>query len=182
MRLFTALDISAETRAALVALAGELAPGTGFGWSRAENLHITTKFIGEWPGERLGELREALAGIGRPGEIAVEISGLGWFPNPHSPRFLFAGVRAGEELGRLHRATDAACAGLGIAGETKEFRAHLTLARMKGGEGLAEVRGRIARLETTAFGRFLAGSFGLYESLPGVGGSQYKKLEEFPLR
>jgi 2'-5' RNA ligase len=182
MRLFTALDISEETRAALVEVTGKLAPGTGFAWSPAANLHITTKFIGEWPEERLGEVRDALAGMAPAGDIAVEVSGLGWFPNPHSPRVLFAGIGATERLGELHRATDAACEVLGIAAETKAYQAHLTLARMRGGEGLVEVRRRIAGLETTEFGRFVAGSFGLYESVMGAGGSQYKKLEEYSLR
>ncbi|MBI2687070.1 MAG: RNA 2',3'-cyclic phosphodiesterase [Acidobacteria bacterium] len=179
MRLFTALDISAETRAALLALLRELRPLARFQWSRPENLHITTKFIGDC--SDLNALKTALRGVPRPGAITVRIGGLGWFPNPHSPRVLFAGMQTGPELEKLHRDTDAACAAIGIPGEEKKFNPHLTLARIKSPDGLREVRGRIAQLPGTEFGEFTARSFHLYESVPGPRGSQYVKLEEFPL-
>ena len=181
MRLFTALDISDDVRASLMELLGTLRPGARFQWSPPENLHVTTKFIGEWPEERLGELCGALRGVARPGAIGIQVNGLGWHPNPHSPRVLFAGIYAGDALETLHRDTDAACAGVGIAAETKKYSPHLTLARIRSLEGLAEVRRTIAQLPDTIFGRYEARAFGLYESIAGPHGSEYKKLEEFPL-
>lgn len=187
MRLFTALDISSETRAALVALLEQLRPVAPFRWSTPANLHITTKFIGEWPDAKLDALRAALARIPRPGAIEVSVRGLGWFPNPHSPRVLFAGIDFGPALPALHRATDSACAALGIPAETKEFHPHLTLARIRSADGLVEVRRRIAQLASDRFGAFAASSFHLYRSetghpQPGNNfGSVYEKLEEFPL-
>lgn len=187
MRLFTALDISSETRAALVELLGQLRPAARFRWSTPANLHITTKFIGEWPESELGALCQALARIPRPGPIEIAVRGLGWFPNPHSPRVLFAGIDSGAALPALHKATDTACVALGIPAETKAFRPHLTLARVPSVDGLAEVRRRIAQLASGDFGTFTASAFHLYRSetgrpLPGNGfGSVYEKLEEFPL-
>lgn len=181
MRLFTALDISDDVRAALVELLGKLRPGARFQWSPPENLHVTTKFIGDWPVERVGELCTALGAVARPGAIGIQVNGLGWFPNPHSPRVLFAGIYAGDALANLHRDTDAACAALGIAAETKKYSPHLTLARIRSLEGLVDVRRTIAQLPDTVFGQYEARTFGLYESVAGPGGSEYKKLEEFPL-
>ena len=43
----------------------ELRPLAPLNWSPMENLHITSKFIGEWPEQRLGELKQ------RSTEIAV---------------------------------------------------------------------------------------------------------------
>lgn len=181
MRLFTALDISAGVRANLVEAVRQLRPAAKFQWSPPENLHITTKFIGEWPEAELPALRTALAGVARLGEIAVRVRGLGWFPNPHSPRVLFAGIEAGPELAALHRRTDEACAGLGIKAEEKPFNAHLTLARVRTAEGLPEVRRIIFQLPSDDFGAFVAQAFHLYRSTTGPGGSQYEKLEEFSL-
>jgi len=181
MRLFTALDISDDARAALVNLLSELAPAAPFQWSTPANLHITTKFIGPWPVEDFDRLRAALAAIPRPGALKIGIRGLGWYPNPHSPRVLFAGIHAGPELAILHKATDEACAGIGIPAELKSFGAHLTLARVKTPEGLREVRRSIAGLPMTDFGEFSARAFHLYESVSSPGGSNYIKLEEFPL-
>lgn len=181
MRLFTALDISAGARAALVDVIARLGPAGGFRWNTAENLHITTKFIGSWPPERFEALRQALAAMPKPGLIEIRVAGLAWFPNPHNPRVLFAQVAENAALHELHKQTDAACAAVGIPPETKDFAPHLTLARVKSREGLPEVRGRIAQLPEQAFGFYPARAFHLYESLPGPGGSEYFKREEFPL-
>jgi 2'-5' RNA ligase len=181
MRLFTALDIADDVRAALLELLRELSPAARFQWSPAANLHITTKFIGEWPAERRAELSDALGRTAKTGPIEIGISGVGWYPNPHSPRVLFAGVSAGTGLGELHRNTDAACEAVGIAREAKEYHPHVTLARTRTLEGLGAVRQRIAQRAGLEFGRFTARSFHLYESVPAPGGAEYKKLEEFGL-
>src|SRR5262249_27511921 len=57
------------------------------------NLHITTKFIGEWPEPRLPELHKSLDGVSMR-SIPVEVRGLGFFPNRRSPRGFYAGVDA----------------------------------------------------------------------------------------
>jgi RNA 2',3'-cyclic 3'-phosphodiesterase len=181
MRLFTAIDISPECRAALVELLGLLRPAARFQWSPPANLHITTKFIGEWAETELPRLCEALRAVPGTGALPISVNGLGWFPNPHHPRVLFAGIDAPAGLGDLHRMTDQACATLGIPPEQKRYSPHLTLARVRDGAGLPAVRQLIAGLPSTDFGRFDAASFHLYESVPGPGGAQYKKLEEFPL-
>lgn len=181
MRLFTALDISADSRAALVELLRQLEPAAPFRWSEPENLHVTTKFIGKWAEADRDRLCHALAEMPKQGVIEIGVRRLGWFPNPHSPRVLFAGIEAGPNLAALHRATDAACAPLGIPAETKPFNPHLTLARVSSTDGLQAVRQRIAQLPSAEFGQFTARAFHLYESVPRPGGSEYIKLEEFPL-
>ena len=165
----------------MTALLRELRPAAKFQWSPPANLHITTKFIGEWPAERIPELAAALDRMEKTGPLEAAVRGLGWFPNPHNPRVLFAGIQAGPELAELHSRTDAACAALGIPAETKKFNPHLTLARVRTQEGLAEVRRRIAALPETDFGVFTAQSFHLYESASGPSGTVYTPLEEFSL-
>jgi len=53
MRLFTGLDLPADVVHNLEQLLQRLRPTARIHWSLAANLHITTKFIGEWPEERL---------------------------------------------------------------------------------------------------------------------------------
>ena len=62
MRLFTGLDLPDEVVANLDELVRRLKPAGPIAWSPPSNLHITTKFIGEWKEERLGDLTTALAG------------------------------------------------------------------------------------------------------------------------
>jgi 2'-5' RNA ligase len=115
--------------------------------------------------------------VPKTGAIDVTVRGLAWFPNPHHPRVLFAGITAGPELADLHCATDEACFAAGIPKELKKYSPHLTLARVDAGEGVAGVRAKIAGLPAADFGSFRAESFGLYESAMG----KYTLLEEFPL-
>jgi len=60
MRLFTAIDLPDEVLTNLERLLDLLKPAASIKWSPIENMHITTRFIGEWPEERLTELRNAL--------------------------------------------------------------------------------------------------------------------------
>jgi 2'-5' RNA ligase len=180
MRLFVGLDLPPEVQGRLAAFIDTLRPAARLRWSTAANLHITTKFIGEWPEARTEELKQALAGVSGP-PVPVAIRGLGWFPNPHSPRVFFAAVRAPESLAALHKATDAALQPLGVAREERAYSPHLTLARLEDKAGLVELRRRVASLDSDDFGEFTATAFHLYLSRPGPGGSVYSKLACFPL-
>ncbi len=121
MRLFTAIDLPSGIIYRLERLLMVLRPEAFIKWSPLDNLHITTKFIGEWPELRLSELDEALASLGPRDSFEVEIRDLGWFPNERSPRVLWAGVHAGEALRELAYATQEAVAKLGVARETREY-------------------------------------------------------------
>jgi len=178
MRLFTALDLSAEVLRNLEKLLDELRPVVRIGWSAPSNLHITTKFIGQWSEDRLEELKRELAGVRVAGPIEVSIRKLGFFPNPHSPRVFFCGIEA-PGLDRLAKETEAATARLGIESEKRAYSPHLTLARIKERVQLQPLREKIAGLASQEFGGFTAGSYFLYQSQLRSSGSVYTKLAEF---
>ena len=108
MRLFTGLDLPRAVVDGLEQLLGRLRPAARIQWSPPANLHITTKFIGEWPEERLDELKRALGAVGISAPVDIAIRRLGWLPNPRSARMLYAGVEAGEALTALTAATERA--------------------------------------------------------------------------
>ena len=181
MRLFTGLELPPGVVRNLEALLAALRPKARIQWSPAANLHITTKFIGEWPDERVAELEAELErGVPSRPPIGVHIRHVGFFPNPHAPRVFWCGIDA-PGLETLAADTDGATAALGIAKETRAFSPHLTLARIKDRLDLQPLREAIAALPSLDFGRFEAGSFFLYRSLLRPGGSVYTELAEFPL-
>ena len=190
MRLFTAIDLPAEVKQTLAELLDRLRPTAPWRWSPVENLHITTKFIGEWPEARLDEMKDMLRAV-KAAPIDIAVGELGFFPNPKRPRVFWAGVGGGEALLALARDTEAAVAKLGVAVETREYTPHLTLARIPnplvgqvanlqrvvnqlGGftldppSGLA-TRSRLATCPTTEFHLYLSSA------------GRYTKLETFPL-
>jgi RNA 2',3'-cyclic 3'-phosphodiesterase len=181
MRLFTGLDLPPEVVRTLDALLDRLRLAARIKWSPPANLHVTTRFIGEWPEERLPDLRAALARLPSQAPIPIHIRRLGFFPNPHSPRVFWAGVEASPDLAALAAATDRALEPLGLKPESRPFSPHLTLARIKEPVPLQKLRETIAALPTLDFGSFTADRFFLYQSRPGPAGSVYTKLAELPL-
>jgi 2'-5' RNA ligase len=177
MRLFCGIEIPAGIKASLGALTDRLRPLAKLAWSPTENLHVTTKFIGEWPEARVDGITRALAEIPRPRMIKISVRGLGWFPNDRNPRVLWAGIQSGEGLGSLAGETERRLAILGVPAEERAFHPHLTLARRRDSVSIDGLRTEVAGIASTDFGTFHAESFFLYLSRAG----RYTKLQEFSL-
>jgi len=181
MRLFTGIDLSAEVAQALEERLARLRLAARIRWSPLANLHITTRFIGEWPEERLAELRAALEAMRTPAPFPISIRRLGLFPDPQRPRVFWAGVESSAALARLAAETDGVLKGLGLPGEGRLFSPHLTLARIRARAELQGLREAVASLPPPDFGTFRAERFYLYRSQPMGGNPVYTKLTGFPL-
>ena len=180
MRLFTGIDLSGEVKENLERMLTHLRPFAHLHWSAVYNLHITLKFIGEWPETRLDEAGAALRGVKSRAAIPIAIRELGWFPNARSPRVFWAGVDGGSQLAGLAHDAEQSLEPLGIAKETREYMPHLTLARIKQPAPLQKLQEAIAALPSVEFGSFSATRFFLYRSQPGAAGTVYTKLSEYP--
>ncbi len=180
MRLFTAIDLPEDVVSSLGRLIGQLRSTAHIKWSTPENLHITTKFVGEWPEEQLGRLTAALGSLSPREPMPIEVRGLGFFPNPHNPRVFWAAVHAPAGLAELARETEAALERIGVAAEKRPFSPHLTLARVKEPVPLQPLRQAIAGLPSVEFGSFTADRFCLYRSTLHPTGSVYTKLSDYP--
>jgi len=179
VRLFVAIDIPGNVLKTLGYLIEKLRPTARIRWSPVENLHITTKFIGSWPDERVGEVDASLRQLTGREPIPVDIRGLGFFPNARSPRVFWAGIYGAEPLARLARDSDRALAALGVEPEKRAFSPHLTLARVKEPVPLERLHTTIAGLRDADFGSFTADRFYLYQSRLQPSGSVYTKLAEY---
>jgi 2'-5' RNA ligase len=191
MRLFVALDIEEGIRSRIADYVAQLKRAVpNVKWVAPESLHVTLKFIGEFPEAELGEVKHVLAHVG--GEsFEVSFRGAGFF-EPRSPRVFWVGIEAGYELKALAMAVDGALTPLGIAREARAFTPHLTLARTGSGrpQGAAsdrnkpkmlELRARVETMPVPEFGTMLAREFFLYQSKLSPKGAQYTKLERFAL-
>jgi 2'-5' RNA ligase len=174
MRLFTAIDLPEEMLEKLGAFLGRLRPLAKLRWTAMENLHITTKFIGEWPEARIDEMKTALREVKQTDPISISVRGVGWYPDQRRPHVFWAGVEASEPLANLAQATEQAVAAIGVPVDTRAYSPHLTLARVKYAVPLDDV---IQAAGDPDFGAFQVSSFNLYVSENG----KYSKLAEFPL-
>lgn len=185
MRLFLAINLPAPVRleieAATTALR-ETAPELA--WVTANRLHLTLKFLGEQPPERVDELQDALAAVaGRHRELMVTLGGVGAFPNFRRARVVWMGIMQEARLELLHHDIELACERLGFELEGRPFRPHLTLARVK--HALPEERlralSRVAR-QTDYRTDFIVRSIDLMDSVTGPSGPTYTTLVSAALR
>ncbi|MEO7084164.1 MAG: RNA 2',3'-cyclic phosphodiesterase [Gemmatimonadaceae bacterium] len=140
MRLFLAInppeEVRRETNAATAALR---AAAPELSWVAEERTHLTLKFLGEQPDERLDEIQAMLAAVAsRHRDLLMTLGGVGAFPNFRRARVVWIGVTPDPRLELLHHDLDVACERLGFAVEGRPFRPHITLARVK--DPLAEDR------------------------------------------
>ena len=100
---------------------------------RVEALHITLKFVGDVPVERVAPIGDALVGAARGVDAsAARLHGVGAFPSLDSPQVLWVGLSGNlATLARLHHAVEAALAPLGFPPDRRPFAPHLTLARLR---------------------------------------------------
>lgn len=183
MRLFTGLSIEGAALEKLVHALHELRRTADLKWSPPENLHITTKFIGQWPADKLPELQQTLAAVEPRGPVEITLSRFGFYPNPHRPQVFFAGVQGGPELADLARRIDEALSAIGCEREQRPWSPHVTLARIRK-ENIRALREHIAHMVSMNkfdFGSFEAVEFHLYSSETSSGGSVYSKLSSYPL-
>jgi RNA 2',3'-cyclic 3'-phosphodiesterase len=180
VRLFVALDIPEEVRAAISALVAKLQSACRSArWTRIGGAHVTLKFIGEVPAEKMEEIRSALAAVPFPAPIEMFFRGLGFFPNERRPRVLWAGIEASAGLGVLAAAMETALEPLGIAREQRTFSPHLTLARLDSPKGLDRLHAGIAVAGPLEFGAAIAKEFHLYQSVLKRSGAEYTRLATY---
>ncbi len=181
MRLFTGISIPADVAVKVRALIDRLTPLAALRWSPIADLHITTKFVGEQPDTRVGEIERALGALAPRDPFLLTVRGIGWFPNPDVPRVFWAGVEAPVGLAELAADTERALATFRIAMERRPYSPHVTLARVPTGARLRELRQELGALPSTEFGAFTVDRFTLYESRLADSLAHYHPLVSFML-
>lgn len=178
MRLFIAIEIPESTRAAYSALLEEfrdIAPRAK--WVRAENLHVTLKFLGETPAEKLSAVQNALAAIRSPEPVQLEFRGLGFFPTEKRPRVFWAGMEASANLKSLAADIDQAAHRLGFPLEERPFTPHLTLARFDPPGIAPKLLQAIRDHDAQSFGSLTTAELHLIESKLKRTGAEYTTVQ-----
>ena len=174
-RLFTGLELPGELRQRFARLKSPL-PGAK--WVEPDNLHVTLRFAGDVDNLVASEFADALSQI-EIDAFEMRISGLGAFGG-NDPHVLYAGIEPSPALEALARANERAARSAGLAPETRTFKPHVTLARLKhsNAEAIARFLGRNAafRCEPIMVERFV-----LLSSRPNTGGGPYVVEEAYSL-
>jgi RNA 2',3'-cyclic 3'-phosphodiesterase len=185
VRLFLAINLTPEVRrevAAATAVLRQCVPQAS--WVDEPRLHLTLKFLGEQPEDRMDEIQAAAARVaGRHRELVMALGGVGAFPNFRRARVVWMGIAQEARLELLHHDIEVEYEKLGVEVEGRPFRPHLTLARVRHALTEDEVKtlARAAR-ETDYRTDFIVRSIDLMQSELTAVGSVYTTLVSAALR
>jgi 2'-5' RNA ligase len=191
VRAFVALELPEEARAFCVAATARarstLGPdGQAVRWVDPAAIHLTLKFLGPVPEERVGEIVDRLTRevTGSP-PFQLAVGGLGLFPNQRAPRVIWLALLGDQAaLAACQERVESATIPLGFPREKRPFQPHLTLGRVREGA---------APLQLAAIGRLPAGwpagasqpfpvtSISLMQSHLSPRGAQYTRLAALEL-
>lgn len=134
MRLFVAIELSQNTRAALAGVGAALSEKCdGVRWVPADRLHMTIKFLGDVADRDVVKVADVVARAAAGAEpFDMKIAGCGCFPQRGPVRIVWAGVI--EEPVVLHACVEtleSELEVLGFARERRRFSAHLTIGRVR---------------------------------------------------
>ena len=180
MRLFIAIEIPENIRTGFASLLKEfrsIAPQVK--WVRAENLHVTLKFLGETEPAKLGALQNVLSAVRSAEQVVLEFRGLGFFPNEKRPRVFWAGMEASANLKTLAMDIDQAVHPLGFPLEERPFTPHLTLARFQLPGIPPKLLQAMNEKSGQPFGSRRTGEFHLIESKLKPTGAEYTTVQTF---
>jgi 2'-5' RNA ligase len=174
-RIFTAIEMPEAMRLRLSLLRS---PISGAKWVQPEDMHITLRFAGDIDGRTADDFADLLAEGSVPPFMAT-IAGCGAFGG-RDPHVLWAGVTASGELDALYRANERAARAVGLEPDPRDFRPHVTLARMRRARQ-AEVARFLAENGGLRLEPFRVARFVLLSARPGSGGAPYAVEAAYPL-
>ncbi len=190
LRLFIAIPLPQSLLRRLTEVQHRLkgkVPHQSVRWVKADGIHLTLKFLGDTPTDKIPAIKEALTVVARNGpRCTLTVEGLGCFPSRRRPRLLWVGV--GEPSGRLHvlqEAVEEAMTSLGYRPERHSFTPHLTLGRVRRGasrQDEEQIREAISGTTVDQLAEFTADRFELIRSELKPAGAEYTTVETFLLR
>lgn len=152
-RLFWAVELpgaAGEAVAAVVRVLRERPDGDAVRWVRAENLHVTLRFLGDVAADRVPVLQESVASQVAPiAPFELALGEAHAFPSARRPRVIALVVQPPEPLEALAAAVERGVQAAGFAPEPRRFRAHLTLGRVRPRESVPDVTGPDTRVAET---------------------------------
>jgi 2'-5' RNA ligase len=151
-------------------------------WVPRDNWHVTLKFLGEVTEERVSEVSEiGSMSASRSPPFDSHLTEIGSFPTKTRTRVLWVGlVDPDHVMAHLAARLEKKLGKAGFRQESRDLHPHLTLARFRVPERIADVIGEHGPY---AYDRspFAVEEVVLFRSHIGRGGARYEALETWPL-
>ena len=181
LRLFVAARVPEDRLAQLDALVESLrAKLTNARWTAPATQHLTLKFLGSVPGDRLDAVIQTTAMVAAGHKRAhLTLTDLGAFPTRTRVRILWVGVD--DPAGCLNGIAsdlDRAFEPLGFPSEGRAYNPHVTMARFK---LPVPLRSGFPSIDTSGIEAFVVDELTLFRSHLSPKGARYEVVEALPL-
>jgi len=182
VRCFVALELPEEVKSFVFAFVSELRQKIKDAkWVSIQGMHLTLKFLGDVPSGAIPAVAKALEQpLAVPEPIQLKVQGLGCFPHMKRPRVIWLGITDSQSaLQSLVQKIEDALVPLGFPRETRSFKPHLTLARMRDARDLSKDLELIMQSQKATGPSFSIKSAVLFESVLKPQGAQYHPIKRF---
>ncbi len=187
-RLFISLSVPEEVKSRILAAQRELQrvfPGEAARWTKADQFHLTLRFLGAVAAERTAllvqSLEQACHGFGA---LHLRGVGIGAFPKLRFPRVLWAGVADREDrLPALCMAVQKATNEFTTEEPEDKFSGHITVARIKSirPREAAALAAAAEKMQQTVFGEWTCSELGLMRSQLSPAGARHTVMAAITL-
>jgi 2'-5' RNA ligase len=151
-------------------------------WVNSDNFHLTLFFLGDTTEEQMDEVKQNLSDITEQhSSFAIKLQGIGVFKNIRKPRVLWVGIRDLEKLKSIKISIDEKMKPLGFQPDNREFKPHLTLARIKWLNDKNTLSKMLEENESEFFQQADINQIVYYESILKSTGPVYRVIEKYPL-
>jgi len=151
-------------------------------WVSDKNIHITLKFFGETPEDKIDEICEVfdeVASNHRPFDLRLE--NIGIFGSSYDPRVIWFGMAKSEAVEKLANDIILRLKPIGFEPDRQNFRPHLTVGRIKQVISKRQFQQIIDTYKDTFLQEVQIADFQLYESILKPQGPVYNVVESFNL-
>jgi 2'-5' RNA ligase len=182
IRSFIALPTQLNAQQAIAGVQTHLkATQAAVKWESQDKFHITLVFLGNGEQSKLELLSTALVkSVQQFPPCTITYESLGAFPNVHTPRVVWIGIKTNQTVLDLQVETERLCAEFGFPKEDRKFHPHITLGRVKESRNLVRLTEAIKTITFEPIETFCSEIL-LMKSELHPSGSIYTILKSFPL-
>ncbi|MFW5901057.1 MAG: RNA 2',3'-cyclic phosphodiesterase [bacterium] len=151
-------------------------------WVNSDQFHITLFFLGDTDEEMIPRIRTQAGNLmDQYNAFHINLTGIGVFKNLHKPRVLWAGIDQFEAMKEIKERIEEEMTALGFPGEKRDFRPHLTMARIKWIYDKQNLKNLVDTYKNEDFQQVKVNEIIYYESILKRSGPVYKPIEKFLL-
>jgi RNA 2',3'-cyclic 3'-phosphodiesterase len=152
-------------------------------WVPPDNLHVTLKFLGNTPEEKIPTISEVITNsVASIKPLMVEFANCGIFGSRYKPRVIWFGIKENEELKKIGLGIIDNLNDAGFAKDRQNFVPHLTIGRITKIIDKHMFNDVIGKVKNVHHQETIIDKVILYESVITSNSPTYNVIKSFPLK